>query len=371
MRDASTIEDGSEARAATTGPRFRVSHGLPDDWAGQAGDVPATLSRRWIGLAEGRIPGGLRTFGLYDGGTLSVGLCGGVQEEPTGHPRFDPYMILSGASAGEETAIAVDGPHPWKGVDPARVFPCCLVMFPNYETVPAGRDARDRLAAGEFVAELTRWTRDNGIRSIVYLYLRSDRPEFLDALESYGACLVPMAERCDMRVTWTDFDGYLATLSRNRRTAARRETREIRERGIEIRERGVAAEEPDLVRLRCNLVAKYGGTPDQEREAGSLRYLRDHFGDDLLVVEARKDGRLIAFSLFICDGDAWTVLMNGADYDDPDASFVYFATMFYRPAELAPAAGVRTIGYGIGTIAAKRSRGCATTTLYAAVQVNE
>ncbi|WP_169948964.1 GNAT family N-acetyltransferase [Microbispora sp. H11081] len=368
MRNASTTVTPD----AASGLRFLVSGGLPDDWDERAGTAPATLSKRWINLAEGRVPGGLRTFGLYDpDGTLTMGLCGGVQDAPTGHPRFDPYAVLSGASAGPGVEIATEGPHPWKGVDPEHVFPACVVMFPNYETVPAGRDARDRFTAEEFVGALTRWTREQGIRSVVHLYLRSDRPEYLAALQSHGACLVPMAERCDMRVTWTDFDGYLATLSRNRRTAARRETREIRERGIEIRERGVRDEEPDLVRLRCNLVAKYGGVADPEREAGSLRYLRDHFGDDLLVIEARKDGRTLAFSTFIRDGDAWTVLMNGADYDDPAASFVYFATMFYRPAELAPAVGVRTIGYGIGTIAAKRSRGCTTTTLYAAVQVNE
>lgn len=349
---------------------FVVRDGLPDDWDTQAGGGPATLSARWIGLAAPRLPGGLRTFALYDEDRLSVAFTGGVQDAPNGHPRFDPHMIFTGASATE--GVAEYGPHPWRDADPADLFPCLLIMFPNYETAPAGRDARDPQAARRFIGALNTWAEDNGIRTVAYLYLRSDHPEFAGALAETGHTLVPMIDRCDMPVTWTGFDGYLRTLSRNKRTAVRRELREIAERGITITERPFGDEESELIGLRCKLVAKYGGTPDPEREATSLRYLRDHFGGgDLLVVEARKDGRMLAFSLFIRDGDSLTVLMNGTDHDHPDASFIYFATMFYRPAELAPALGVRAIGYGIGTVAAKRSRGCTTDTLYAAVRTNQ
>jgi hypothetical protein len=357
---------------ATRDRTFRAHAGLPDDWDEQSEGVPASLTSRWTRLAEGRIAGGLHTFGLYEGDRLSIGFCGGILPEPGDHPRFDPYMVLSGASAATDISLAPDGPHPWKDADPSRFFPCCLIMFPNYETAPAGRGAHDPVAAEDFIAELSRWSQDNGVRSIAYLYLRSDHPEFCTALRSNGFELIPMIDRCDMRVTWSDFDGYLGTLTRNRRTSVRRERREIRSRGIVISERKIADDESEIVRLRCKLLEKYGATPDPEREAFSLRYLRDHFGaDDLLVIEARAAERLLAFSLFICDGDFWTVLMNGEDYDDPAASFTYFETMFYRPAELAALSGVHTIGYGIGTIAAKRSRGCATRTLYAAVKVNE
>lgn len=367
-----TETESSPSAAAHRDGRFSVGEGLPADWDDQIRDAPATLRTRWVDLAHQRIAGGLRTFGLYDAdGALSVGFCGGVPAEPGEHPRFDPYLVLSGVSATSDPPLAPGGPHPWKDADPAALFPCCLVMFPNYETMPVGRAARDRGAADRFIEELTRWTRGNGVRSVVHLYLRSDYTEYLEALRSHGFILVPMVERCDMPVRWTEFEGYLATLSRNRRTSVRRERREIKERGIVITERGLTDDEPELLRLRCNLIAKYGGSPDPEREAFSLRYLHDHFGSDFLVIEARKEDRLLGFSTFIADESEWTVLMTGTDYEDPDASFTYFETMFYRPAELAPSIGIRNIGYGIGTIDAKRSRGCVTNTLYAAVRVNE
>nr|WP_244177055.1 GNAT family N-acetyltransferase [Streptomyces albus] len=345
---------------------FRVRTGVADDWDEHLGSgAPATLSRRWITLAEGRIPGGARTLELSRGEGPSVALVGGPVDEPTGHVRFDPLRVLSGGSTGE--GVVEHGPHPWKGLSADRVFPCCLLMFPNYETAPVGPDARDPAAARAYVDGLIGWCRENGMRSIAALFLRPDYPEFLDALRTRGFDTVPMVDRCDMDVTWPDFDGYVAGLPRKRRFAVRRELRDIALRGVEISERGVRDEEPELVRLREQIVTKYGGTPDAEREAGSLRHLREHFGpENVTVVEARADGALLSFSLLVRDGTQWTILMSGTDYDRPDSSFTYFATMFYRPAELAPRLGITSMAYGLGTLRAKKLRGCTVNTLSAA-----
>jgi hypothetical protein len=40
--------------------------------------------------------------------------------------------------------------------------------------------------------------------------------------------------------------------------------------------------------------------------------------------------------------------------------------MFYRPAALAPQRGITTIAYGLGTIRAKKLRGCTVNSLSAA-----
>lgn len=345
---------------------FSVRTGVADDWDAHLGaGAPATLSRRWITLAEGRIPGGARTLELSGDAGPSVSLVGGPVDGPTGHVRFDPFRVLSGGSADD--GVAEDGPHPWKGLVADEVFPCCLLMFPNYETAPAGPDARDPAAVLAYVDALVAWCRENGMRSIAGLFLRPDFPEFLDALRLRGFDVVPMVDRCDMDVTWQDFDGYVAGLPRKRRFAVRRELRDIALRGVEISERGVREEEPELVRLRAQIVTKYGGAPDAEREAGSLRHLREHFGpENVTVVEARQNGALLSFSILVRDGAQWTILMSGTDYDHPDASFTYFATMFYRPAELAPRLGITSMAYGLGTLQAKKLRGCTVNTLSAA-----
>ncbi len=360
------MDDRSAAAVQPLPGAFSVRTGVADDWDAHLGSgAPATLSRRWITLAEGRIPGGARTLELSGDAGPSVSLVGGPVDAPTGHVRFDPFRVLSGGSAGE--GVAEDGPHPWKGLSADEVFPCCLLMFPNYETAPAGPDARDPAALLAYVDGLVAWCRENGMRSVAGLFLRPDFPEFLDALRLRGFDVVPMVDRCDMDVTWQDFDGYVAGLPRKRRFAVRRELRDIALRGVEISERGVREEEPELVRLRAQIVTKYGGAPDAEREAGSLRHLREHFGpENVTVVEARQNGALLSFSILVRDGAQWTVLMSGTDYDRPDASFTYFATMFYRPAELAPQLGITSMAYGLGTLQAKKLRGCTVNTLSAA-----
>lgn len=342
-----------------------VRTGVDEGWDDWVGSAPATLRRRWITLAEGRIPGGARTFGLPGPRGHEVALVGGVMEAATGHVRFDPHRVLSGGSVAD--GVVADGPHPWAGLPAERVFPGCLLMFPNYETAPAGPGARDPRALRAFVDALLTWCREQGLRSVSALFLRPDHPEFLDALTAAGFSVVPMVDRCDMDVTWQDLDGYIAGLPRKRRFAVRRELRDIAARDVVLTERTLRDEEPELLYLRAQLVTKYGGVPDAEREAGSLRHLREHFGEEnVLVVEARQRGRLLSFTLLIRDGDQWTVLMSGTDYTIEDASFTYFATMFYRPAELAPEHGIRSFAYGLGTLQAKRLRGCTVSTLSAA-----
>lgn len=351
--------------AAETAIEFDVTPGVPLDWDEQIGVAAPTLRRNWITLAQARIPYGVLTFALNRAAGRSVAMVGGVMTEPTGHVRFDPYRILRGGSVAD--GVAVDGPHPWRDSQPEDIFPCCLLMFPNYETAPVGPGARDPHELADFAAGLVEWCRSQGIRSIAALFVRPDHPAFLTALTDTGFELVPMVQRCDLAVTWPDFDGYLASLPRKRRFAVRRELRDIASAGIVLSERPLAADEPELLRLRSQLVVKYGGTPEPQREVDTLNHFRDVFGrENVLVTEARKAGELLSFSLLIRDGDQWTVPISGSDYDRPETTFTYFATMFYRPVELAPRLGITSIAYGLGTLEAKRLRGCTVSGLFAA-----
>jgi hypothetical protein len=150
----------------------------------------------------------------------------------------------------------------------------------------------------------------------------------------------------------------------------RGELRALAARGVRIVERPLRDEELELARLRGNLIGKYGGPPDLDREARGLAALRAAFGDDdLRVFEAGRAGKTLCFGLFVRDGSHWTGLMTGSDYADPDSSLTYFATFFYQPAAAAPGHGIDRISYGIGSLEAKRLRGCTLRPLYAAYRV--
>lgn len=347
---------------------LEVVEGIPAGWDGLTAGAPVTLSSRWIELAAARIPGGYRTFLTSHGDEVSVAFGGGVLSQPTGHPRFDPYEVLSGRAVS--AGIAQAGPHPWQGLDPSEVFPCCLLMFPNYETAPAGAGRQDPAALRAFLRSLAEWCQSEGIRSIAALFLRPEPAAVHEALEQAGFGLVPMIDRAELAVTWADFDGYLAALPKKRRAVVRGELRALTARDVQIIERPLRADEPELARLRSNLIEKYGGPPDVERESRGLDTLRRCFSeDDLRVFEAVRDGKSLSFGLFVRDGSHWTGLMTGSDYSHPDSALTYFATFFYQPAAVAPEYGIDRISYGIGSLEAKRLRGCTLRTLYAAHRV--
>lgn len=345
-----------------------VVEGIPEGWERSLAGAPITASSPWIELAAARIPGGYRTFMLPDRGAVKIAFGGGIMTSATGHPRFDPYEVLSGRSAHHDIAQA--GPHPWRDRAAEDVFPCCLLMLPNYETAPVGTARSDPRAHREFLRSLEAWCEAEGVRSIAALFLRPEPEEAHEALAEAGFQIVPMADRAELAVEWPDFDGYLAWLPKRRRASVRGELRALAERGVEIVERPLREEEPELVRLRGKLIEKYGGHPDAEREARGFAALHTAFGtENLSVFEAVLDGVTLGFALFVRDGTHWTGLMTGTDYADPQSALTYFATFFYRPAAAAPGHGIDRVSYGIGSLKAKRLRGCTPRTLYAACRI--
>lgn len=355
-----------DATDATDRLVFEAVLGLPDDWDELATTGGGAFTRAWIELARGRVPGDLHTFVVRSGDDTLVALVGGVMAEQSHHVRFDPVRVLSGGSAAD--GVAEDGPHPWRDIDPGDLLSSAVVMFPNYETVPIGPAHDDPAALDCLLAGIEGWAATQGARSVAHLFVRGDHEPYLDALRRRDHAVVAMAERGDLDVAWDDFDGYVARLPGKRRFAVRRERRELAERGVTLRATALPDDPREHLALRAQLMAKYGVVVDPETERRSIHVLRNAFGPgDVTVIEARAcDGALLSFALIARAGASWTVLMSGTDYTHPSAGFTYFAVMFYLPAELAPGAGIERIVFGLGSLEAKRLRGCALTGLFAA-----
>lgn len=345
---------------------FSVVPGIPEDWPEYTVPGPAVSRERWVAFGQSWYPGPYHTFATRtEHGACKVAVGGTVLARPGPVARRDPYAILSGRSA--DAGFPTDGPHPWRDADPADVSPCLTLMFPYYQTFPVGHRAGDPAAVGEFVDELVRWGIDTGARSIAFLYLTPAAGLLMAALERAGFATMKINDRADLRVTWTDFDGYLHTLPSKRRIEVRRELAQIHERGLVTVARPMADDEPELVDMRCQLIAKYDGSADQAKEAAIFKSIREHVDPaDITVLGLSTGERLVSFSLFIQDDREWTAMFAGSNYADPGSSLGYFSTLFYQPAALAPARGVDLISYGATSLDAKRRRGCHVTPVYAA-----
>ncbi len=344
---------------------LRVTPDLGPDWDSIAEDAPHTASSRWLRLAADRLPGSLTFRHVSEGQTL-VAMRGLVLPEPMGHEWLDPHLIASGGAT--HLGLAAGGPHPWRGREPAALFPCLTLLYPNYDAFPVGPAVTDHAALRRFLAELSGWRAANGVSSTAFLYLTPEAMPLCEVLSADGFHVFPVTTRAEMGVTWTDFDGYLATLSSKRRVSVRRELRAISEAGVSVEVTGLTDVEGDLIPLRCMLMAKYLGSARADREARWFTRIREAFqADEITVFVARANGRTVAFSLFVRDGACWTALLTGMDYGVSASRFSHFATMYYAPAEQAPLVSVHRIFYGIGSQETKYLRGCSLTPLMAAV----
>lgn len=346
--------------------RLAVTEELPSDWESVTQHAAAPATRRWIQLGHDWLPGRLHTLALRDDdGECLAAIGAAVVEDPGARLRLNAHQVLSGGTAA--MGLAAEGPYPWADTEHAEVFPSLLLMYPNYASFPVGPASGDRAVLKEFVARITDWARAQGLRSVSLLFLRASADPFIEELRSAGFDILKLTETCDLRVTWTDLDGYFLSLPSKRRVEARRELRMLEERGIELDARPLAAEEPEILDLRCQLAEKYDGVSDIERERRILNGLREHVApEDLTVFTASKDGTMLGFGLMVRDGEEWTAAIAGTNYRREDSEFTYFANLYYQPAALASAHGIRTIGYGPGSWDAKRRRGCELSPLYAA-----
>lgn len=344
---------------------LRVSRGIPSDWDRWVADDRVGTTRRSMELTIDRYGDGYRTFALHDDGEALVAIGGTVLHASVPNRRSDPHHILAGTAT--DVGLAVAGPHPWAGLAPDDVLPGLMIMHPHYDTRPVGPAAGDQRVLDRFVEALLDWADDHGVRAVSFLYQTAAARPLLRSLSATGTVVVPLSSACVLDVTWPDFDGYLDGLGYKRRTAIRRELRWLAERQVTVAVEPLDRAGDELLDLRCALVAKYGGTPRRAKEQRLLELVRTGFApEETCLVTARVSGRLLSFMLFVREGDDWSAVLTGSDYRSPDTRFTYFATGFYHPAALAPAAGIRRIHYGFGSWQAKQLRGCRAEPVWAA-----
>lgn len=242
---------------------------------------------------------------------------------------------------------------------PSNWFPNALVMFPGYVSAVLTA-TRDDLGAKELLVRgLVRWAEENGLRAIALPYADPADVTLGSALKAAGFVRSTMTRRTQLTVPRGDtFAAYFGCVSRQRGKRIQREMKEIRESGLITRMEPLDNRTlPDVLSLRIGLIEKHGHNVNVTKERTRLEWLT-RFGDKLFLCCARRDGRLVGFTLFLEEGESWIAYMTGADAS-PAGAFVYFDTTFYVPLEFLYAShrNIREIDFGIGHAEAKVLRG--------------
>ena|GEM_PF-1197924 len=175
------------------------------------------------------------------------------------------------------------------------------------------------------------------------------RPEYL---------ILP-GPNCAIEIKWDSFDQYLAHLSHSRRRSALRERERFRESGLEVEVKDLRSCLEELPPLATKLQAKYGHASTEREIAALLEAQARHLNSESRVFLCKRQGRLVAFSLFYRWRDSLYGRLAGFDYAATAGTDAYFNLAFYIPIQLALEENLKRLKLGMASWRAKAMRGAA------------
>ncbi|GAA2356804.1 hypothetical protein Cme02nite_50220 [Catellatospora methionotrophica] len=287
---------------------------------------------RLIGLSSLRLVPDRRVLRLYDLSTLV-----GMEQSPEA-------LFPNGVAA-------VSGAH--------------CVLLPAGHLGPQER-ARVRGRLARATADLAE---QESCRAVGFLYLDDLQAaqDVADALQA-GPPFLAAAQTVLVR-DWSDFDGYLATLHKGRRTNIRRERRQFAESGLRVRVlHGTAGLDERTARLQLAVRRRYSAPGSVESILADYGHLGRTVDDQVRVFLCERDGVPVGLSLALLDGDRLHLRLVGFDYEATGADFAYFNMLFYEPIQWGIDNGVAEFSFGSGSYPAKLARGCRPVPTYGVVR---
>jgi hypothetical protein len=306
-------------------------------------------SEAWFRYCEQASQGSLRYLCVSDaaGDLVALAPYHFFDESPAFALRR-PELLLGNGAVGADVYPAIvgllDGAH----------FPVLT---------PGGHSAAFR----SVVEALGEIARRDGARTLSMPFLDGAEPAAI-AAAVLRADPAPLATAgvCVMDADWADFDGYLATLRRDRRSAVRAEIRRFDGSGSRVTvNQGTGALDAATAALQAGLQNRHGTRSGVEVLLRGYDLLRRTVDDAVVTVRAELDGR--PTGVVVCLRDRGTLYVRAVGVPQNDPNFTYFNLFFYAPIRWGIANGISRFVFGTGTYLAKRIRGCRVERKYGAV----
>ena len=182
----------------------------------------------------------------------------------------------------------------------------------------------------------------------VFSYLEEDETRLPGWPEGFVVGTTP-GPTTQMTISWTDFDDYLADMSKKRRYNIRRTMRLAVEEGIQIKTSPRVTDVDRAMELHLQ-VNRHHGASTEPWMRGALEHA--HMVDAIWLT-AERDGCIVGCELMLGDGSAWFVTGLGLDYGVKN---VYFA-LGYADIRCAIERGARELRWGSMTYEVKERLG--------------
>jgi hypothetical protein len=197
-----------------------------------------------------------------------------------------------------------------------------------------------------------------GAASMAFLYVDGGNTDLRAELTRRGFTSAPAPARAIMTIGWDDFEGYLHSLRKKRRSSVRAEERQLAQAGVRF-ELGelTAADVPVFARLSFATGSKHEAEIIEAEMARWLAALQ-RSGFPVMILRATLAGALCAFLVLVEWRGVLYLQHIGIDYELKQKLPVYFALVYYEPIRYAIRSGIRRVEFSIGSEDIKRSRGC-------------
>jgi uncharacterized protein len=206
---------------------------------------------------------------------------------------------------------------------------------------------------------------DLGLDGLAFLYLDTLGA---DALASTRPDLVPLLIDTEavIPLPGRTFEDYLHSIGSRRARMVRREERDFRAAGYDVTSGRLSECWYEAGPLISQVQRKYGHDDSPRLCRWGLRSQADALDDLTVALCARRDGRLVAVSLFYAWRDVLYARAVGFDYAALQDAGEYFTMAFYEPIRHCYRHGYRRLHHGLGLFA-KVGRGAGLDPLWAVV----
>ncbi|HTI23233.1 MAG TPA: GNAT family N-acetyltransferase [Kutzneria sp.] len=330
-------------------------HGRAEEFAADyrqlAPRPPLHESLGWLRYCDRRSRGGMRYIAAWDNGRL-VGL---LALRRTGDE--------SRASTNYDVVAQV-----WPGspppLPPKDFFPQLFAATSGARCLFTATDPEARNALIDRAASLA--DAEDAPLTIAYL---PDEQLAAETAAAIGEGHAMIGAETRLTVTWSDFEGYIASLPRQRRVIVRRERRQYLESGLRTRiQHTTASLGVRAAELHVQLMAKYGNSSTVESFMADFDDLAATVDEHITVFSAERDGVLTGVCVCLRDGSTVHIRSLGFDYALAANDFVYFNLVFYEPIVWGLDHGVTDFCFGNGAYLAKLRRGARLEPLYGVVR---
>lgn len=205
---------------------------------------------------------------------------------------------------------------------------------------------------------------------VLFLYLTTKAAATLFQIRS---TLQPSLLSLDtvLPVVGDGIDDYLRALASRRAYSIRKEIRRFQDFGYEIAIEQLADCWREAGPLVSNVQQRYGHMDSPQACSESLHSQANFLNKYARVFTARRDGQLVAFSLFYSWNDILFGRLVGFDYDKLNNVNEYFNLFYYQPLQLAFRARYKSLNLGRKSYESKLRRGAIPRALWAIALSNK